>query len=476
MLNATAIALTIVVSLSIALCFGSPAAADDPYILRAGDQIVIAVIDHEEWSLDVIIRPDGRITYPATGEILVAGLSIDELTDRITHALGPGGHHLRNPRVIINVAEIRPSQIYVLGAVGAPGAVEIAGMHVTAREVLALAGGSLPEADLEHAALYRASGERLPLNLAAAINGTAEAVPVYPEELIIVPSIEPVVVGVLGHVGRPGAVSLELGRHEVDIVDLVVLAGGIRETADEERALVLRAGGAAETVSLKNLMERKAPSVHLQAGDVLWVLPAPEQRFVSVTGAVSRPGVFRYQDDLTLGEVLAQAGSLSAGANARKVSLIHAGGDTEYIDLQPVVRGEDTQTPLRRLQPDDIILVPQEYRSYLVTGAVGRAGSYTWEQGLRISDAMAAAGGVSERTADLRHVFLVRRGAEGTNPQVLELDVRDVLRGNDEQANWLLLPGDAIYVPQKDDQSWQNKYQGPLFLLGIWGTLSNLFD
>jgi len=143
------------------------------YRIRADDSLSITVAGHQEWSLQVNVRPDGRITYPATGEINVAGLTLGELTHVLTRALGPDGRHLRDPQVFINVTGMRSLVAYVLGAVKKPGAVELPQGIGRLATVLTMAGGIAPEGDLAQITLYRGDGSSAIIDLEAELSGDA---------------------------------------------------------------------------------------------------------------------------------------------------------------------------------------------------------------------------------------------------------------------------------------------------------------
>jgi protein involved in polysaccharide export with SLBB domain len=99
-----------------------------------------------------------------------------------------------------------------------------------------------------------------------------------------------------------------------------------------------------------------------------------------------------------------------------------------------------------------------------------------WEENLRLADALARVGGPVERMADMAHVALVRRCEGAKKPAVMELNAKDLIQGKNEGANWVLQPGDTIYVPSLDQKDWRQKLELPIWLLGIFGTLNGLFN
>ncbi|MGI5817379.1 MAG: polysaccharide biosynthesis/export family protein [Armatimonadota bacterium] len=449
------------------------------YTIRAGDTLNIQVAGHGEWSLSVNVRPDGRITYPATGEIRVDGLTLQELTEQIEYALGPGGRHLRNPNVFINVTGMRTPVAYLLGAVARAGAVELPTGASTATMVLTMAGGAAPEADLSRVTLYRSNGERELLDLAAQLSGEEDQHTVYSGDVLMVPRIETRYVGVLGVTGRTGEIPLAPHESSIGMLELLVKIGGVGQAAERERAMILRADGSIDSFSVDRVLNREIDPPLVHGGDVLWVPPLPpdpETEYFAVTGAVRAAGRFEHREGITLADALALSGELSEAANAEELTIIHADGEKTVIDVRPMLHGHDTELARMPIQPDDIVLVPAHDKSYVMLGAVGRGGFFTWDEEVRLADALAKSGGLSQNAA-AHKVVLVRRAEDGGSPTVVQIDARKLLQGENEAANWKLMPGDTVYVPQREQRSGiRDALSEPLAVLGVIGALERIFN
>lgn len=449
------------------------------YTIRAGDTLNIEVAGHAEWSLTVIVRPDGRVTHPATGEIAVAGATVAELTELLTYALGPGGRHLRDPNVFINVAGMRTPVAYLLGAVARAGAVELPTGVTTAPKLLTMSGGPVSLADLGRVTIYRANGGRDLIDLAAQLEGEAEPTVIRSGDVLVVPEIETLYVGVLGVTGRTGEVPLPPRQQSIDMLELLVKIGGVGQGADPERALILRADGAIDSFRVDQVLAREVAPPRVYAGDVLWVPPAPPEpqaQYFAVTGAVRAAGRFEHREGMTLGDALALSGELSEAARPEGVTIIHADGEKTVIDVRPMLSGEDTEIARIAIQPDDIILVPAHHLSYVMLGAIGRPGFFPWDEGTRLADALARAGGLSQDAAAQR-VVLVRRAEDGGSPTVLQIDARKLLQGENEAANWTLMAGDTVYVPAREpERGIRDVLSEPLSILGVIGALERVFN
>ncbi len=103
----------------------------------------------------VLVQSDGTIFYPYVGHLKVAGLTIDEIQDKITQRLSM---YIRKPQVTVQVAKFRNRNTYVLGEVRNPGMQPITDKPLTLMEAISSAGGINPgSADPTHIYLVRGS-------------------------------------------------------------------------------------------------------------------------------------------------------------------------------------------------------------------------------------------------------------------------------------------------------------------------------
>jgi polysaccharide export outer membrane protein len=126
----------------------TPAAAE--YRLEVGDVIEISVAQAPDLQRRVPVQPDGSISFPGVGTIVVAGLSPLEVQAKIQAALATRVMRHRTPDGREEVIAIEPSDvtaiivqyrpIYVNGDVSKPGEYPYR-PFVTVRQAVALAGG-----------------------------------------------------------------------------------------------------------------------------------------------------------------------------------------------------------------------------------------------------------------------------------------------------------------------------------------------
>jgi len=271
----------------------------------------------------------------------------------------------------------------------------------------------------------------------------------------------------------------------------VLYAGGVNTLADRTRLMVLDPLGDADT-GWRQLTAAEAEATVARRGSIIRVLsnagiarPVQQQSVhVTISGEVARPGHYFFAPGVTLQQVLAEAGGMTANAfpyasvitresvkRQQRESFDRAIRDMETLltaqpltsanraeltnpanmaMIQSVVEQMKQREPTGRLVfdlpvtartlPEDLVLenndtifVPPRPVTVGVFGAVPTPASFAYAEGRRIRDFVELAGGV-QKLGDKSEVFVVR--ANGT-----------VLSKGRATLNAPALPGDLIYVP-----------------------------
>src|SRR5690606_13883059 len=89
-----------------------------PYVIQPNDVLEIFVWKEPELSRKVLVRPDGRISFPLAQDFHAAGLTPEELTKRVEELLKD---YIETPMVTVIVDQIQHYRIYVTGNVKNPG-------------------------------------------------------------------------------------------------------------------------------------------------------------------------------------------------------------------------------------------------------------------------------------------------------------------------------------------------------------------
>jgi len=107
------------------------------YKVGPGDVLNISVWKEEGLQQEVIIRPDGGMSFPLAGDIQAGGKSVSELSDMLVQKIKK---YIPDPVITVAVRQIQNNKIYVVGKVNRPGEY-VATRYVDVMQALAMAGG-----------------------------------------------------------------------------------------------------------------------------------------------------------------------------------------------------------------------------------------------------------------------------------------------------------------------------------------------
>ena len=130
------------VSLLLAVAIGSSSvmAAESRYYIGPGDILEISVWKDEGLSREVIVPPDGIISFPLAGDIDVTHLTVTELREMVKKKLS---EYVPDATVTVMLLAINSLKAYVIGKVNKPGEFPIS-MDTHVMKILAMAGGLNP--------------------------------------------------------------------------------------------------------------------------------------------------------------------------------------------------------------------------------------------------------------------------------------------------------------------------------------------
>jgi len=133
-----------------------PAQQAPDYMLNAGDTLDISVWKEEDLTKkDVIVRPDGKFSFPLAGQVLARGRTAAEIEAEITTRLK---RYVAEPVVSVSVKSLDGCRIYVIGQVSKAGSF-VMNPRVNVLQALSLAGGMTPFAAVNDIMVLRGSGE-----------------------------------------------------------------------------------------------------------------------------------------------------------------------------------------------------------------------------------------------------------------------------------------------------------------------------
>jgi polysaccharide export outer membrane protein len=107
------------------------------YRIGPEDVLRVSVWGNQELTLDVTVRPDGKISVPLVQDVQAEGLTAAELSDVIHNRLQP---YIKEPQVSVIVSQVNAPKIFVLGSVTRPGPYPLRS-EMSVLQALSLAGG-----------------------------------------------------------------------------------------------------------------------------------------------------------------------------------------------------------------------------------------------------------------------------------------------------------------------------------------------
>lgn len=132
-----------------------PAPPSSAYLVSAGDLLQVSVWKEDYLERDVLVRPDGGISFPLAGDVQAAGLPVTVIRDELARQLS---RFIPDPVVTVSIKEIRGNRIYILGQVNRPGPF-VMNPKLNVMQALAMAGGTTAFAALNDIKILRTSAE-----------------------------------------------------------------------------------------------------------------------------------------------------------------------------------------------------------------------------------------------------------------------------------------------------------------------------
>ena len=162
--------------------------ADAGYVIGAEDALEIAVWRDETLKATVLVRPDGGISFPLAGDLIVAGKTVADVRAELVRRLEK---FIPEPVVTVSVVKVSSYRIYVLGRVNKPGDYQ-AGRLLDVLQALSLAGGMTPFADEDGIRIIRRVNGRsqaLPFQYSKVRKGNdmAQNIPLQSGDVLLVP-------------------------------------------------------------------------------------------------------------------------------------------------------------------------------------------------------------------------------------------------------------------------------------------------
>lgn len=425
------------------------------YVVGPGDSLAIDLWGGVSQRLLRTVDPEGRVSLPEAGPLLVAGKSLADVQTSVQKTLRT---QFRDVSADVSLSRLRTIRVYVVGDITRPGAYDISSLS-TPLNALFAAGGPTSQGSLRILDHNRG-------------NETVQAVDVYDlllkgvktdiqrlenGDTVLVPPMGPEVT-VEGMVRRPAIYEL---RDEKTLSDVLTLAGGLLPTATLRHIEVQRVIAHEKRTMLSLDIPQSDGSVQItqqldsfqvQDGDRIRIFPiAPyNQDTVYLEGHVLRPGKYSYHDGMRVTDLISSYKDLLPEPAAQYAEIIRLNAP----DYRPTVESFNLADALSHpaiapvLDPLDTIQIFGRYDfenppTVSVWGDVRVPGTYRTSGQIHLSDAIHMAGGLApDAETEDAQVFRYLPNGELT---IFSVKLSDAIAGNAEN-NIVLKSRDRILI------------------------------
>ncbi|QTL05149.1 SLBB domain-containing protein [Aquabacter sp. L1I39] len=375
--------------------------------------------------------------------------------------------------------------IKVFGEVNRPGSFAFKD-GLTVVDMIMRAGGITRYASIDQIRVIE-GGEPAVFNLRRFLDtGDAKLMPpLRPGATIFVPRQEEEIrrsvrtVYVIGEVNRPG--SLE-APPDAKLLEILANAGGPTRYAETTRLRILKADGSVVPFNLAAYTEGDKKALpDIMPGDAIYVpekiesadrpswLKIPPTRAVEVIGAVNKPSRYEWSSEMSLMDLLGEAGGPNQRGDIAHIQIVRARGDGKpmIFDLGAFLSNGGSVNDLPKIQAGDVIRVPELPESPVdnkgkwvqmakedviyIMGQVAVPGRYAFNKSMTFLDILTAANGPTS-TADLRNVRVSHRGLPGS--KVTQVNLAQYFATGDERLLPKVRNGDVIFIPDRTNKDW----------------------
>ena len=122
----------ILISTLMLIVLGTIASAQDLYKIRTGDVLSVEVLEDQSLNRNVLVLPDGTVSFPLVGSVTAAGQTLGAVQSSIISGLAP--NFASPPTVFVTIQSLAGVKaptgrstidIYIIGAVDKPGKAQV---------------------------------------------------------------------------------------------------------------------------------------------------------------------------------------------------------------------------------------------------------------------------------------------------------------------------------------------------------------
>ncbi len=453
---------------------------DSGYMLDVGDVLQVQLVGPNEYIEELLINSDGSVSLPDIGELVIAGLSLNDASELIKSKVSSS---FIGTEAFVNLTEIRDVNILVTGNAVNPGIYTLTGNSNILQGLLAAGGisefGSLREINLIRDDVIVETLDIYDL----LIEGKYSIKKRLRSGDVVFVEARKNIVTIAGAVNRPAKYEAMDGQKLISIIEY---ANGIDRTADLENISLERmVDGSLNTIAVPN--DSYFEAIDVQDGDSIYIREYP-YRQAKISGAVLKPGSYTMAAGQTISDLIEKAGGYTQ--NAYKFGAIYLNEDAKKVnelskeilyqefldsiiaasqqnigDLTPVVKLtedikntspngrvvinllNDASIDLYNIKEGDELFVPERNNVVYVYGEISSEGAVMYSDNQDVEYFVEKSGGY-KKFADNESIYILHPNGESQ----LYRSKRNIFERS-PKSEIKIYPGSIIFVPRALDES-----------------------
>ncbi len=454
---------------------------DSGYMLDVGDVLQVQLVGSNEYIEELLINSDGSVSLPDLGELVVAGLSLNDASQLIKSKVNSS---FIGTEAFINLTKIRDVNILVTGNAENPGIYTLTG-NANILHALSAAGGisefgSLREINLVRDDIIIETLDVYDLLIEGRYNlkkrlRSGDVVFVEPRKNIVT---------IDGAINRPAKYE---ALDDQKLISIIKYANGINRIADLKNISLERlVDGLLKTIPVPN--DSYFEAINVQDGDSIYIREYP-YRQAKISGAVLKPGSYTMAAGQTISDLIKKAGGYTENAyqfgaiylneDAKKVNelskeilyqefldnIIAASQQGGNVDLSPIVKLteklnntdsngrvvidllNDSTVGLYSVKEGDELFVPERNNVVYVYGETSTEGAVMYSDLQDVEYFVEKSGGY-KKFADNESIYILHPNGESqlyrSKRNIFESSPKNEIR---------IYPGSIIFVPRELDES-----------------------
>lgn len=383
------------------------------YRVGPGDVLSILIYGFQEASFELKVQANGKITMPYAGLITVAGLTLDQVSEKLKQNLQTNGYSklaTGQTKLHVGMADFRQIQVTVVGSTQ-PGNFMVPSV-AKLFHVMHVAGGPSTRSTYRNVELWRNGKLLTTVDLYKLLSGGdfEGNINLQDHDVVYFPPYFRRIM-VRGEIRRPALFETKVGEK---FRDILAHAGGFTAFAYTKRVWVERVmDGEMRYLTFEG---DSLLGFEPQDGDIITVQSVTEKKkgLIQISGAVKRPGDYAHQPGMRLSHLLLHAEALEPTAMLSRVVVAHKTPEglrsLDHFDLDSVKAGWLDPA----LMDGDSVMVGSVIDFYprlpvRVMGEVQREISLPWSSGMTAQDAVFMAGGFKPGFAVDQWIKIARR-------------------------------------------------------------------